>query len=80
MSWFKVDDQLAFNAKVVERSPRGYEPFGSGSRSWLQLNSQMDSIHEHRQTLWHAVGKRCVPFHLLNAGLWDEVRRWVPVP
>lgn len=73
MPWFKVDDQLAFNAKVVAA---GNEAMGlwvrCGSWSSAQLTDGFIPTHM-ANAMANGMAKECGADALVMAGLWDEV-------
>ncbi|SMY01305.1 hypothetical protein BSP239C_03211 [Brevibacterium sp. 239c] len=73
MAWFKVDDQLAFNAKIVAA---GNEAMGlwvrAGSWSAAQLTDGFVPIHM-ANAMANGMAKECGADALVMAGLWDEV-------
>ena len=81
MSWFKVDDQLAFNAKIVAA---GNEAMGLWVRagSWSAAQLTNGFIPEHMaiamangmaNAMANGMAKPCGADALVMAGLWDEV-------
>lgn len=73
MPWFKVDDQLAFNAKVVAAEN---EAMGlwvrCGSWSSAQLTDGFIPTHM-ANAMANGMAKECGADALVMAGLWDEV-------
>jgi len=73
MSWFKVDDQLAFNAKVMLA---GNSAMGlwvrAGSWSSAQLTGGFIPIHM-ANAMANAMANPCDQDALVMAGLWHEV-------
>ena len=73
MSWFKVDDQLAFNAKVMLA---GNSAMGlwvrAGSWSSAQLTGGFIPAHM-ANAMANAMANPCDADALVMAGLWDEV-------
>ena len=71
--WFKVDDQLAFNAKVVAA---GNEAMGlwvrCGSWSSAQLTDGFIPTHM-ANAMANGMANECGADALVMAGLWDEV-------
>lgn len=69
MGWFKVDDQLAFNAKIITA---GNEAMGlwvrAGSWSCAQLTGGFIA-----KAMANAMANECDANALVMAGLWDEV-------
>lgn len=79
--WFKVDDQLAFNAKVVAA---GNEAMGLWVRagSWAAAQLTNGFVPEHMaiamangmaSAMANGMANPCGPDALVMAGLWDEV-------
>lgn len=71
--WFKVDDQLAFNAKVVAA---GNEAMGLWVRagSWSAAQLTNGFIPEHMaNAMANGMANECGAISLCHAGLWDEV-------
>lgn len=73
MGWFKVDDQLAFNAKVMLA---GNSAMGlwvrAGSWSSAQLTGGFIPAHM-ANAMANAMANPCDADALVMAGLWDEV-------
>ncbi len=73
MAWFKVDDQLAFNSKVMLA---GNSAMGlwvrAGSWSSAQLTAGFIP-HHMANAMANAMATACESDALVSAGLWDEV-------
>lgn len=73
MGWFKVDDQLAFNAKIVAA---GNSAMGlwlrAGSWSSAQLTDGFIPIHM-ANAMANGMANPCDQDALVMVGLWDEI-------
>lgn len=73
MAWFKVDDQLAFNAKIVAA---GNEAMGLWVRagSWSAAQLTDGFVPNHMAiAMANGMAKECGADALVMAGLWHEV-------